>query len=140
MRRRLMSEPPALERGGTALTVGSGREAGLRCLVARGTREPRMSPLRSGRLRGFVLAAVLAVPVLTGLPACLEPGDPIYARRDTDPPEVLSTTPVAGGTVAPGGTLRITFSETHGPGGQPADRRGARGLPHHHRAVSYIRV
>jgi hypothetical protein len=93
MRRRLTSEAKALERGGTALTAGSGRE---------------------GRLRRFMLAA-LAVPVLTGLPACLEPGDAIYSLRDTDPPEVLSTTPVAGGTVAPGGTLRITFSETMDP-------------------------
>lgn len=56
--------------------------------------------------RGLVFAA------LSSLMGCLEPGDPIYSPRDTDPPEVLSTTPVAGGTVAPGGTLRITFSET----------------------------
>lgn len=68
-------------------------------------------------LRGWrpATVAAAALSALTGLTACLEPGDPVYPRRDTDPPQVVSTAPAAGGTVAPGGTLRITFSETMDP-------------------------
>ncbi|MBN1203465.1 MAG: Ig-like domain-containing protein [Myxococcaceae bacterium] len=46
-----------------------------------------------------------------GLAGCLEPEDPVLGVRDTDPPEVQSTEPTANGTLAAGGTLRITFSE-----------------------------
>jgi hypothetical protein len=49
---------------------------------------------------------------LLGSTACLEPGDPFLASRDTDPPEVVSTEPGAGGTLASNGTLQILFSET----------------------------
>jgi Bacterial Ig-like domain len=49
---------------------------------------------------------------LLGTAACLEPGDPFLAARDTDPPEVVSTEPGAGGTLASNGTLQILFSET----------------------------
>jgi Bacterial Ig-like domain len=49
---------------------------------------------------------------LLGCAACLEPGDPFLAARDTDPPDVLSTDPSAGGTVLATGTLEILFSET----------------------------
>jgi hypothetical protein len=49
---------------------------------------------------------------LLGTAACLEPGDPFLAARDTDPPEVVSTEPGAGGTMAVNGTLQILFSET----------------------------
>lgn len=49
---------------------------------------------------------------LLGCAACLEPGDPILAARDTDPPDVVSTEPSPGGTVPANGTLEILFSET----------------------------
>jgi hypothetical protein len=49
--------------------------------------------------------------LVLGLTGCLEPGDPVLAVRDTEPPEVQSTDPVASGTLASDGTLRITFSE-----------------------------
>jgi hypothetical protein len=42
---------------------------------------------------------------------CLEPGDPLLAVRDTDPPEVQSTKPQANGQIAPDEPLEITFSE-----------------------------
>lgn len=48
---------------------------------------------------------------LLGTAACLEPGDPFLAARDTDPPEVVSTEPGAGGTVPQDGTLQVLFSE-----------------------------
>jgi hypothetical protein len=38
-------------------------------------------------------------------------GDPLLAVRDTTPPQVVSTDPVANGTIASDGTLNITFSE-----------------------------
>ena len=49
---------------------------------------------------------------LLGTAACLEPGEPFLAARDTDPPEVVSTEPGPGGTVSAVGTLQILFSET----------------------------
>jgi hypothetical protein len=49
---------------------------------------------------------------LLGCAACLEPGDPFLATRDTDPPDVLSTEPSAGGTVPVDGSLEVLFSET----------------------------
>jgi Bacterial Ig-like domain len=49
---------------------------------------------------------------LLGCAACLEPGEPFLAARDTDPPDVVSTEPSAGGTVPANGTLEILFSET----------------------------
>jgi Big-like domain-containing protein len=49
---------------------------------------------------------------LLGCAACLEPGDPLLAARDTDPPDVLSTEPSAGGTLLAGGSLEVLFSET----------------------------
>jgi hypothetical protein len=48
---------------------------------------------------------------LLGTTACLEPGEPFLSARDSDPPEVVSTEPGAGGTVASDGTLQILFSE-----------------------------
>jgi hypothetical protein len=45
------------------------------------------------------------------LAGCLDPGDPILAVRDTDPPEVQSTDPGATGQIAADGTLKLTFSE-----------------------------
>ncbi|HZI08201.1 MAG TPA: Ig-like domain-containing protein [Archangium sp.] len=44
--------------------------------------------------------------------ACLEPGEPFLAARDTDPPDVVSTEPSAGGTLPASGSLEILFSET----------------------------
>ncbi|HZH12749.1 MAG TPA: Ig-like domain-containing protein [Archangium sp.] len=49
---------------------------------------------------------------LLGCAACLEPGDPFLAARDTDPPDVVSTEPSAGGTLPANGSLEILFSET----------------------------
>ena len=49
---------------------------------------------------------------LLGCAACLEPGDPFLAARDTDPPDVVSTEPSAGGTLAANGPLEILFSES----------------------------
>jgi hypothetical protein len=49
---------------------------------------------------------------LLGCAACLEPGDPFLAARDTDPPDVVSTEPSAGGTLPVGGSLEVLFSET----------------------------
>lgn len=48
---------------------------------------------------------------LLGCAACLEPGDPFLAARDTDPPDVVSTEPSAGGTVPVDGSLEVLFSE-----------------------------
>ncbi len=48
---------------------------------------------------------------LLGCAGCLEPGEPFLARRDTDPPDVLSTEPSAGGTVQSASPLQILFSE-----------------------------
>ncbi|MFY0522154.1 Ig-like domain-containing protein [Archangium gephyra] len=49
---------------------------------------------------------------LLGCAACLDPGDPFLAARDTDPPDVVSTEPSAGGTLPASGSLEILFSET----------------------------
>ncbi|HYO66172.1 MAG TPA: Ig-like domain-containing protein [Archangium sp.] len=49
---------------------------------------------------------------LLGCAGCLEPGDPFLAERDTDPPDVVSTEPSAGGTLPVNGTLEILFSES----------------------------
>jgi hypothetical protein len=54
---------------------------------------------------------LLTACALLSLSGCLDPGDPLLAVRDTDPPEVESTNPEAGGTIAPDATLEITFSE-----------------------------
>ena len=54
---------------------------------------------------------LLLACVVLGLTGCLEPADPIYERRDTDPPGVQSTDPIAGALIPSGGELRITFSE-----------------------------
>jgi hypothetical protein len=48
---------------------------------------------------------------LLGCAACLEPGEPFLAARDTDPPDVVSTEPSAGGTLPVGGSLEVLFSE-----------------------------
>jgi hypothetical protein len=45
------------------------------------------------------------------LAGCLEPGDPLLAVRDVDPPHVESTDPAANGQIASDGTVNITFSE-----------------------------
>lgn len=54
----------------------------------------------------------LLVVGLLGCAACLEPGDPFLAARDTDPPDVVSTEPSAGGTLPANSSLEILFSET----------------------------
>ena len=57
-----------------------------------------------------LMSRVLLVGLL-GTSACLEPGEPFLAARDTDPPDMVSTEPGPGGTVPPDGTLQILFSE-----------------------------
>jgi hypothetical protein len=54
---------------------------------------------------------LLTACALLSLSGCLDPGDPLLAVRDTDPPKVESTNPEAGGTIASDATLEITFSE-----------------------------
>jgi len=54
---------------------------------------------------------LLTACAVLGLTGCLEVGDPLLAVRDTTPPQVASTDPVANGTIASDGTLNITFSE-----------------------------
>ncbi|HLL02967.1 MAG TPA: Ig-like domain-containing protein [Myxococcaceae bacterium] len=58
-------------------------------------------------MRRLLLACAAALS-LTG---CLDPGDPVLAVRDEDPPSVDATEPAANAEVAANGTLRITFSE-----------------------------
>lgn len=53
----------------------------------------------------------LFVGLLLGNAACLDPGEPFLATRDTDPPDVVSTEPSAGGTLSATGSLQILFSE-----------------------------
>ncbi|ADO71514.1 Ig-like domain-containing protein [Stigmatella aurantiaca] len=53
----------------------------------------------------------LLVCAVLSLGGCVEPGDPLLAVRDTQPPALVSTDPAANGQVAAGGTVRITFSE-----------------------------
>ncbi|MDC0707318.1 Ig-like domain-containing protein [Stigmatella sp. ncwal1] len=54
----------------------------------------------------------LLVCAVLSLGGCVEPGDPLLAVRDTQPPSVVSIDPAANGQVsAAGGTVRITFSE-----------------------------
>ncbi|WP_044191609.1 Ig-like domain-containing protein [Hyalangium minutum] len=54
---------------------------------------------------------LLTACAFLSLAGCLDPGDPVLAVRDTDPPEVQSTEPVASGQIASDGSLEITFSE-----------------------------
>jgi hypothetical protein len=54
---------------------------------------------------------LLIAAAALSLAGCLEPGDPLLAERDTDPPEVESTEPETNGEIAKNGELRITFSE-----------------------------
>lgn len=54
---------------------------------------------------------LLTACAFLSLAGCLDPGDPLLAVRDTDPPEVQSTEPVASGQIASDGSLEITFSE-----------------------------
>lgn len=56
---------------------------------------------------------LLASACVLGLAGCLQPEsqNPLYARRDTDPPEVQATEPVAGAFVPTDAVLRVTFSE-----------------------------
>lgn len=42
---------------------------------------------------------------------CLEPGRAYYPERDTTPPQILATYPVAGGTIGSSSALLVTFSE-----------------------------
>ncbi|MDY7230692.1 Ig-like domain-containing protein [Hyalangium rubrum] len=58
-------------------------------------------------MRRLLIASCAAM----GLTGCLEPGDPLLAVRDTDPPELQSTVPAANAEVAKDGTLSVTFSE-----------------------------
>jgi hypothetical protein len=57
------------------------------------------------------MRSLLTACALLSLSGCLEPGDPLLAVRDTDPPEVESTNIEADGTIASDATLEITFSE-----------------------------
>lgn len=54
---------------------------------------------------------LIACAALSLTAGCLEPGDPLLAVRDTDPPEVQATEPVANVEIATTDSLRITFSE-----------------------------
>jgi hypothetical protein len=54
---------------------------------------------------------LLTACAFLSLVGCLEPGDPLLAVRDTDPPEVQSTDPAANAQIASDGTVEITFSE-----------------------------
>lgn len=54
---------------------------------------------------------LLTACALLSLAGCLDPGDPVLAVRDTDPPEVQSTDPAANAQIASDGSLEITFSE-----------------------------
>ena len=54
---------------------------------------------------------LLLVGWMLGGSACLDPGDAFLAPRDTDPPDVVSTEPSAGGTLTSTGTLQVLFSE-----------------------------
>ncbi len=61
-------------------------------------------------MRRFLLRRLWWVGLL-GCAACLEPGEPFLAAADTDPPDVVSTEPGAGGTLGADGALHILFSE-----------------------------
>jgi len=54
---------------------------------------------------------LLTACAFLSLAGCLDPGDPVLAVRDTDPPEVQATDPTANEEVASDGALEITFSE-----------------------------
>jgi hypothetical protein len=54
---------------------------------------------------------LLTVFPLLGLSGCLVVEDPLLGVRDTDPPEVQSTDPIANAQIAADGTLNLTFSE-----------------------------
>jgi hypothetical protein len=54
---------------------------------------------------------LLTACAFLSLAGCLEPGDPVLAVRDTDPPEVQATKPSANGQIASDAALEITFSE-----------------------------
>ena len=54
---------------------------------------------------------LLTACALLSFAGCLDPGDPVLAVRDTDPPEVQSTDPAANAQIASDGSLEITFSE-----------------------------
>jgi hypothetical protein len=58
-----------------------------------------------------VMRRPLLVCAALSLGGCLEPGDPLLAVRDTQPPSVVTVEPAANGQVSAGGTVRITFSE-----------------------------
>jgi hypothetical protein len=55
---------------------------------------------------------LLTACAFLSLVGCLEPGDPLLAVRDTDPPEIQSTDPAPNAEIASDGTLEITFSES----------------------------
>lgn len=54
---------------------------------------------------------LLTACAFLSLAGCLDPGDPVLAVRDTDPPEVQSTEPAANAQIDSDGSLEITFSE-----------------------------
>jgi hypothetical protein len=53
----------------------------------------------------------LLICAALSLGGCLEPGDPLLAVRDTQPPAVSLINPTANGQVPAAGSVRITFSE-----------------------------
>jgi hypothetical protein len=59
-----------------------------------------------------VVVAAVVVAAVSGGAGCLEPGErAYYPERDTTPPRILATYPVAGGTIGPESALLVTFSE-----------------------------
>jgi hypothetical protein len=54
---------------------------------------------------------LLTAWALLSLAGCLDPGDPVLAVRDAEPPEIRSTDPIANAQIASDGTVEVTFSE-----------------------------
>jgi len=54
---------------------------------------------------------LLTACAVLSLAGCLSPEDSVLDVRDTDPPEVQSTDPIANGEIASDGSLEVTFSE-----------------------------
>lgn len=57
------------------------------------------------------LTGVVVAFALLGGAACLEPGRPVLATLDNDPPELISSDPPPGGTFDKAGFIFLTFSE-----------------------------
>ncbi|MBX5484191.1 MAG: Ig-like domain-containing protein [Myxococcaceae bacterium] len=57
---------------------------------------------------GRKVGALLALLCVSG---CLDPGDPVLAVKDDDPPELVRTVPAEGELLDPAGAILVTFSE-----------------------------